>query len=371
MSGDIKYVDYTRLFLDKQNPRLPEGVSRDEKSMLTHIALTTSIEDLMGAIVENGFFPGEPLITIQEGDKYIVVEGNRRLTAIKLIHDPWIIERPSSKIIRLSEGANNKGDFLEIPVIVRESREEVLPYLGFRHITGVKQWEPLAKARYMEQLFHNTDSNLSPSDRYLDVARTIGSRKDHIERNLDALAAYRVIEKNKFYDINGLDEESIKFAVLSTALADERIGLFAGISTKDDNGFIFSNDVIENQSLLDNQNLKDLTLWLFNKDKDGRTRVGESRNLRLLSAVVDNQKALQMFRNGSELKSAYQHTQGVQEDFIQMLYQAESLIMDAAGMVANVDYDQEGLDTARRIGKNIKHIWETIKSKKESEDDEF
>lgn len=40
------------------------------------------------------------------------------------------------------------------------------------------------------------------------------------------------MESNNFYDIDGLDEESIKFSILSTALADEKIGLFVGVSEK-------------------------------------------------------------------------------------------------------------------------------------------
>lgn len=102
---------------------------------------------------KNGFFPGEPLIAVKEGDKYTVVEGNRRLTAVKLIHNPYECDRPSSRMIEIAESAKDKlGTLEKLPVIVRDTRAEILPYLGFRHITGVKQWEPLSKARYIEQL---------------------------------------------------------------------------------------------------------------------------------------------------------------------------------------------------------------------------
>ncbi|EHX55868.1 uknown domain protein [Escherichia coli DEC13C] len=35
---------------------------------------------------------------------------------------------------------------------------------------------------------------------------------------------YEIIKENDFYGIEKLDEETIKFSVLSTALADERLG---------------------------------------------------------------------------------------------------------------------------------------------------
>ena len=36
-------------------------------------------------------------------------------------------------------------------------RSEVTPYLGFRHITGVMQWRPYQKARYIAQLVEDNE----------------------------------------------------------------------------------------------------------------------------------------------------------------------------------------------------------------------
>ena len=65
--SEILYVPLDDLELDTENPRLPEGVSRDQLGMINYIATSTSIEDLMSAIAENGFFPGEPLIVERQG----------------------------------------------------------------------------------------------------------------------------------------------------------------------------------------------------------------------------------------------------------------------------------------------------------------
>lgn len=107
----------------------------------------------------------------------------------------------------MRELSDSVGDFDELPVVVRATRQEVLPYLGFRHITGVKQWEPLAKARYLKQLFDMTNTTAVPGDRYAEVANAIGSRRDHVKRNLDALAVYEVIEQQDFFEIDELGEE--------------------------------------------------------------------------------------------------------------------------------------------------------------------
>ncbi|MBL4952224.1 hypothetical protein JK635_08380, partial [Neobacillus sp. YIM B02564] len=209
-----------------------------------------------------------------------------------------------------------------------------MPYLGFRHITGVKQWEPLAKARYIEQLFSLTKKSETPRERYGEVARAIGSRRDHIKRNLDALAVYKQIKEDDFYEIDGLNDESIKFSVLSTALADEKIGKFVGISRQDDDGDYLPQDPIINPNRLDPSSIQELSRWLFEKDDKGKTRVGESRNLKYLSAVVDSPKAIAAFRSNAPLKIAYHLTSAVTKDFLELLYLAEGYLTEAASMVA-------------------------------------
>jgi len=368
----IKYVAVSQLLLDEENPRLPSSVDRDQQSMLDYIADTTSIEELMDAIAENDFFPGEPLIVVKhktKKDNYTVVEGNRRLTALKLLQDPANYSKSGVRMVEIASRAKHKPT--SVPIIERPSREDVLPYLGFRHITGIKQWEPLAKARYIEQLFERTNKTDDPKTRYSAVARAIGSRRDYIKRNLDALAVYNVIKDNDFYEIDGLTEESIKFSVMSTAIADNQIGNFVGVSQKDSQGDFTSQDPIVNREVLKNKEIADLTRWLYEKNEKGKTKVGESRNLRELSAVVDSPRALDAFRRGSPLKIAYQQTSNVIEDFRGLLYQSEGSLAEAASMVATIDYDEDAYNVARRILENIRLIGRELKEKRKSDEDGF
>ncbi len=370
---DVIYIPLQNLFLDPENPRLPAFLDKqEERQILTHIAETTSIEDLMSAIAENGYFPGEPLIVVpKQGstNDYIVVEGNRRLTAVKLLSDPHILENPGRRLLSISQDAANKPD--QIPVIVRNDRSEILPYLGFRHITGIREWEPLAKARYMRQLMEAlSDKSDEPSERYATVARKIGSRRDHIKRSLDALAVYEVIEENDFFNIESLDEESVKFAVLSTGLADERIATFTGVSELINNEPSPTNPIISPASL-NRDNIQELTEWMFKKDEKGRTRLGESRKLRELAAVISNEKALEAFRHGASLSQAYRQTKDIDTDFLSHLYQCEAEASVATSMVSSVDFSEEAMDVARRIRDNIKLIGNTLRDKQKNHDDDF
>src|SRR5439155_8430958 len=104
-----------------------------------------NLQPLKDSLYRNGFFYEEPLVVVEEalaeyGNKrvLVVIEGNRRLAALKSI-----LESPTEFP---NEEARER--LKEIPVVQRDNREETLPYVGFRHITGVIPWEAAAKAQY-------------------------------------------------------------------------------------------------------------------------------------------------------------------------------------------------------------------------------
>jgi hypothetical protein len=154
---NITFVHIEQLALDSQNPRLPsrDVLERTQQAMLEYLARETSIEELMSAIAENDFFEGESLIVIpkdKQPDQYIVVEGNRRLIALRLLQEPDLYPK-RKRLKEIAENAKYKPD--KVPIFVYYNRKEVLDYLGYRHITGIKQWDILAKARYMHRLSVN------------------------------------------------------------------------------------------------------------------------------------------------------------------------------------------------------------------------
>jgi hypothetical protein len=378
--ADIKEVDYKKLHLDLENPRLPTDLTRKKKDILTWIAKTTGIADLMSAIGTNGFFPGEPLVVYPHPDKngeFIVIEGNRRLVAVTLLHNPNECDKPTTQIVEVAKAASHRPE--KLPVVVQQTRKEVLPYLGFRHITGITEWEPLAKARYLKQLFDLTEKKKSPSDRYAEVAKAIGSRRDAIKRSLDALAVYKVIEKSSFFGIEDLSEETIKFSVLSTALADERIGEFVGTAkiaakgAKGEEPERTSTDPIVNPDSLKSKQIGELSRWLFEKKDSGETILGESRNLRQLAHVVSTPQALAALRKGSTLSYAYRFTVGINEDFVGHLYNAQASLTEAASMVANVKADAEAQKVASDVFQSARLVARTMKDKAQagSDDDDL
>ena len=159
--SDIRELDLESLAFDKKNPRLPTSVGGDDAGILEYLATKTGIERLMSSIGENGYFPGETIVVTQkEAGKYTVIEGNRRLAALRLLQDPELVNR--SSIARAAKGAAHRPS--KVPAYIAQSRGDTLEYLGFRHISGVQRWDPLAKARYLKSLFDRAEGD--PGERY-------------------------------------------------------------------------------------------------------------------------------------------------------------------------------------------------------------
>ena len=326
---NIAPLPINKIYLDEQNPRLPTTVDRGQDEMLRYIARNTSITELMTAIAENDYFPGEPIIVVPRGaEGHSVVEGNRRLVALKLLSDPSLIPK-NAKVREIAENAKHKPD--TVPCVMFEDRAQIVNYLGYRHISGVKQWEPLAKARYIAQYFETeTDPNADPKARYSEVARGIGSRGPFIKRQLDGIAVYWHMEARGFYEIDDLNEETISFSLLSTAVGYETILDFVS-STKD--------PFIDPEKLKPDA-IRHLAIWMYAANEHGETTLGESRNIQRLAVVVADQEALHLLTEDRNLQKAFNTTKGVAVEFYGLLNEIEQSIAKAVASVALVELDE-------------------------------
>ena len=329
--SDIEDIRIELLVFDKENPRLPSSVrGGDESKILNYLARKTGIESLMSSIGANGFFRGEALVAMPEESKYVVIEGNRRLAALRLLQNPSLVKLQS--IDRAARRATEKPS--SVPVHIVQAREDTIQYLGFRHITGVQRWDPLAKARYLESLFRLCDGD--PQTRYMDVSREIGSTSTTIRRNLDALAAYRLVEAAEFYDIEDVDEESFQFGTFYTAVSNTDIGDFVG--TRDQGN---PTHPICNPTVIGRESLKELVKYMFERDADGNTVLGESRNIGKLGTVLTNPDSLEALRLGQSLDAAYRLTPHGHDDFMRHINRAIEQLKQANANLYAVELDDK------------------------------
>ncbi len=376
-SGDFMAVSFPfplihpieNLLLDEDNPRLPADLDRRESSIVDYLIKNSAIEDLIQSISENGFFFAEAIVAVPKTatnasnvDKdtpLVVVEGNRRLTALKILQSPELAARRPA-LRKMAEEALHKPDL--IPTIVYEDRDAVLRFLGYRHITGVKPWEPLAKARYIEQLFDRLPATRSFADRYREVAQMVGSKSQYVRRSLNALFAFNVAVSEDYFGLD-LDEGAIDFSLLLTALGYKHIQSYLAGADKDET--LVGQYLIENPDLLIRERLAQILDWLFVKQKDGKTRVVDSRNISRLAAVIENDKARSQFIEGKSLEQAYIVTEGTGREFNEYMQLASGNLNEAASLVAFVEYSPTLFDISDDVVKQARHINRTLLEKKD------
>lgn len=320
-SKSIVYKSITQLVFDPLNPRLPSSIvsGDDEGAVIDWMLKDATIIELMGAIGEKGFFPAEPLLVVENGSSGIfeVIEGNRRLTAVKLLNNPDLATVKKKAVAEVSSEAKYKPDIL--PVFIYDTREEILDYLGFKHITGVKSWSALAKAKYLDQLQKQFPTDLQVRDRYQSLAKAIGSRASYVRDLLVGLSLFNKIQENDFFNIEKLSEDTIEFGVYYTALGRSNIPDYLKIDR-------YSDDPLQN---LDIKRLEKLTRWLSEKLPNGQTKLGESRNLSKLNEIIVSDKALTAFEGGKSISEAFLLTDEPVKAFQNLIRNSYTNLQDA------------------------------------------
>lgn len=81
------------LSLDKANPRFGLAHAQTEEEALEILAETANLKELWDSIAERGYEPFEPLVAMEKEGRLVVLEGNRRLAAVKLLLDPDLLKR--------------------------------------------------------------------------------------------------------------------------------------------------------------------------------------------------------------------------------------------------------------------------------------
>ena len=92
VEAPIKMVDVADLRLDVLNPRRTDrDVKKTQRNLLIELHGRFDLDDLIASLSAYGYFSEEPLIAIPvpgesiDAPPYTVVEGNRRLAALKVL----------------------------------------------------------------------------------------------------------------------------------------------------------------------------------------------------------------------------------------------------------------------------------------------
>lgn len=256
----IHYAKVDDLYLDPTNPRLGRRTASVRLSQATVLEVMKdwTLDELATSFLESGFWPQEALIVVKENlygkEQMVVVEGNRRLAALKLLQQTVQGAPVSAKWKEIVATKPPARDFFDsIPYIEVGDRNQVSAYLGFRHVTGIKEWKPAEKAQYIARLIE--EENLS----YDEVRRKIGSKTPTVRQHY---ISYRLLLQMDEHEEVDIDRVEDKFSVLYLSLRTAGAQKYLHIDIK------APPDQAERPVPEDHlQNLANFSKWLFGNNK--------------------------------------------------------------------------------------------------------
>lgn len=154
----------SNLIIDTENPRIPRPNSaQNEAQRMLAENQKGKLLVLARDIVNWGLNPGDlPFVIPLKGDKnrYVVIEGNRRLTALRALENPDSFRGAlDDKTIKALRVLSNK--YLEDPIdwidcIAFKDKTEARHWIELKHLgpcggAGTVEWAPDEKGRYNER----------------------------------------------------------------------------------------------------------------------------------------------------------------------------------------------------------------------------
>jgi len=324
---DKKGLD--ELLLDAENPRLASGAGGEsQEDILAILWREMAVDEVAFSIAANGFFPEEPLFVVpgdakkpQQKDKFIVVEGNRRLAAVILLVNSKL--RNKLKATDLPEISRaRREELMALPVFIYPSREHLWTYCGFRHINGTQPWDAFSKAKYVARVFETYKVGLE------EIARRIGDRHATVKRLYRGYKVLLQAEAQAGFDKEDRYRNKFYFSHLYTALDQPDFQRFLGI--KADTSLRPSPVP---RSKLDE--LGELMTWIYGRRSAKKEPLIRKQNpdLNNLRVVIAKPSALALLRAGYSLDRAFEFSIGDQRRFREALTAAKEELQQAKATV--------------------------------------
>lgn len=334
------------LYLDPANPRLAdEGLSVEKQDdILLWLWRNKSVNELVDSILANGFWHHEELFATKEDGHLVVVEGNRRLAAVKILSDADLRERLG---IALKEHPSEAvlESIRELPVI-HATRKELWGFVGFKHVNGPQAWDSIAKADYVFGVRRDFDVSLA------EIASGIGDRHETVARLYRGYVVLRQAQEQLDFDTTDTQHRRFPFSHLWTALGYVSIRKYLGVDR----------EALENEDPVPQSHLRqlgNLMRWLFGSQSQNMDATVRRQNpdLRHLARTLEVQKGIDLLESGSSLSVALDASLGDAHLFRAALTKAEASAREAMRFVSTgFKGEEELVETANSLLRQARSL---------------
>lgn len=140
-------VKITDLFLDPKNIRMGLDVKTSQDAIINDLFSNEKAMEVLESIAKNGFFPDEIPVVVKEDKTFLVVEGNRRIAALKVLVRPEIVPSKETAVKEILK--TTKVSLKDVEVVIAPDRDSVSQFLASKHTQNTRRaWRPLRQAYF-------------------------------------------------------------------------------------------------------------------------------------------------------------------------------------------------------------------------------
>lgn len=215
MSHKRILIDISDLNINIENPRF-EMVGNQREAIKTMIEdQGDKLSKLADDITNEGLNPGDPIFIVKhekQENQYNVLEGNRRVTALKLLENPDLIPEKNKSLLnkfkKLSE-QYSKNRIEKVPCILFEDEKEAEHWIELKHTgqndgVGTVGWDAQQKARFDERVKGTSSYALQ----IIDFLQKEDSVDTELKKNLSKIKSsslQRLATDPDFRRVSGID----------------------------------------------------------------------------------------------------------------------------------------------------------------------
>jgi hypothetical protein len=291
------------LDLDRENPRFtpdkePDGTT--DEAIIIQLNRTADLGELIQSLGTNGYIGIEPMIVYEAAQRLVVLEGNRRLAAIKCLRDKAL-----AKLCSVSTPDTLPdtvlASFRKILVYRVENKDGAKNLIGFKHINGPQAWDAYAKALFALRWLDA--ERAKPGGLTLsDIAQRMGDKHDTLHRMVTAAYVIQQAENAEIYDLDERSKKSFSFSHLYTALAYAEFTTYLGMERPARNADPLVDPVPPGK----HDELRSLLKWLYGSKREEVEPViqTQAKDLNRLKSVISHPAALLELTERGNLENA-------------------------------------------------------------------
>ncbi len=333
-----EFENPSNLSLDLNNPRVGSVKFANEDKMLEYLVTNADIDELVQSIRASGWLDYEPLIVMKEQGKTVVLEGNRRLAALRILSSPEVRSRLK---IKLSKESGNGALPQQVRVRRVASRKDARDYIGFKHINGAFKWDPLAKAKYAAEWFEDGHDIKRISQR-------LGDSHNTVVRLVNGWRVLEQSEKNGF-DRKKTTRASFPLSHLYTALSRPSVRSYLGLSTYSISDALKPDPVPPEHQ----ENLLHLMSWLYGQDPEPAVLRSQNPDLNRIVEVLGNEQALEKLTETRNLNAAYDLIEDKERKFYLTLTDTILHAEETLKLVGNFDGRADWMSSGQKLFRTV------------------